>query len=204
MLMMLTVMFALYSIFDMSLRVFSFGNDKTEAVQNARLGMEKMEREIRAAYPVDKGNDEDHLFFVSGDPSNESFPGDQTITFGHDLDGDRLVSCPNTEGDCEYITYRLSGASPPALLRNNTVTGSNSDDGGDPVIEYVNGASGLEFTYLDEEGDPCASSNPDCTGTDESQIEMVRIRLEIEAQRGPRAGTQTLTTDVALRNRSSQ
>ena len=32
MVMMLTVMFALYSIFDMSLRVFSFGNDKVEAV----------------------------------------------------------------------------------------------------------------------------------------------------------------------------
>ena len=32
MVMMLTVLFALYSIFDMSLRVFSFGSDKVEAV----------------------------------------------------------------------------------------------------------------------------------------------------------------------------
>lgn len=53
MLMMLTVMFALHSIFDMSLRVFSFGNDKVEVVENARIGMERMEREIRASYPDD-------------------------------------------------------------------------------------------------------------------------------------------------------
>ena len=46
---MIVVFFALYSIFDMSLRVFSFGNNKVEAVENARLGLEKMEREIRAA-----------------------------------------------------------------------------------------------------------------------------------------------------------
>src|SRR5215218_5451234 len=45
MVMMIVVLFALYSIFDMSIRVFSFGNDKTEAVENARLGMEKMARE---------------------------------------------------------------------------------------------------------------------------------------------------------------
>ncbi len=50
---MIVVLSALYSVFDMSLRVFSFGNDKVEAVESARVGMEKMEREIRAAYPVD-------------------------------------------------------------------------------------------------------------------------------------------------------
>ena len=44
---MMVVFFALSSIFDMSLRVFSFGNNKVEAVESARVGMEKMEREIR-------------------------------------------------------------------------------------------------------------------------------------------------------------
>ena len=59
---MMVVFFALYSIFDMSLRVFSFGNNKVEAVESARVGMEKMEREIRAAYPVDASRSDD-LFF---------------------------------------------------------------------------------------------------------------------------------------------
>jgi prepilin-type N-terminal cleavage/methylation domain-containing protein len=48
---MIVVLSALYGIFDMGLRTFSFGNNKVEAVENARLGLEKMEREIRAAYP---------------------------------------------------------------------------------------------------------------------------------------------------------
>ena len=62
MVMMLTVLFALYSIFDMSLRVFGFGSDKVEAVENARLGLEKMERELRGAYPYDKAGGEEVLF----------------------------------------------------------------------------------------------------------------------------------------------
>ncbi len=49
---MMVVLFALYSIFDTSIRVFSLANDKVEAVENARLGSQKMEREIRAAFPV--------------------------------------------------------------------------------------------------------------------------------------------------------
>ena len=52
-LVMVPVLMALYSIFDMSVRSYMIGNNKTEAVQSARLGLEKMEREIRAAYPVD-------------------------------------------------------------------------------------------------------------------------------------------------------
>lgn len=53
--MMVVVLFALYSIFNASIRVLSFANDnKVEAMENTRLGLEKMEREIRAAYPYDK------------------------------------------------------------------------------------------------------------------------------------------------------
>lgn len=36
--MMVVVLFALLSIFDASIRVFSLGNDKVEAIENARLG----------------------------------------------------------------------------------------------------------------------------------------------------------------------
>ena len=53
--MLVVVLFALYSIFNASIRVLSFANDnKVEAMENTRLGLEKMEREIRAAYPYDK------------------------------------------------------------------------------------------------------------------------------------------------------
>ncbi len=170
---MLTVMFALYSIFDMSIRVFSFGNDKTEAVENARLGLEKMEREIRAASPYDKANGVTTLF-----PSFSS----SSVTFGNDLNGDYRITAPGEE-----ITYRLSGTAPYSLLRVNP----SNDTVPDPVVEYVK-AGGLTFEYLKEDG---------TTATSEAEVAIVRIILEIEVKRGPTAGNQILTTDVALRNR---
>ncbi|HZB10194.1 MAG TPA: type II secretion system protein [Rubrobacter sp.] len=51
--MMFGVLFALYAIFDVSVRAFGYGGDRLEAVGNARLALGRMEREIRAAYPYD-------------------------------------------------------------------------------------------------------------------------------------------------------
>ena len=166
---MITVLFALYNIFDMSIRVFSFGNDKVEAVENARLGLEKMERELRFAYPYNKAGGNTTLF-----PSFSS----NSITFGNDLDGNRAIDAAS-----EQITYSLSAGSPPALLRN-----------GQPTAEFAK-VNGLTFRYYDKSGAETAT---------ESQIARVRISLDIEIDRGSFGKrTQTLTTDVALRNRGS-
>jgi prepilin-type N-terminal cleavage/methylation domain-containing protein len=161
------VMFALYSVFDMSLRVFSFGNDKTEAVENARLGLEKMAREIKAAYPYDK---------AGGDTTVLATRTESQITFGNDLNGNREVD-PD-----EVITYRR-GSDPTILVREKN--GSS-----EPVIEYVDG---LSFQYL---------NRFDASTSIESEVAIVRINLTIRVDRGVGApATQTLTTDVALRNR---
>lgn len=171
-LIMITVMFALYSIFDMSLRVFGFGNDKTEATENARLGLERMEREIRAAYPYNK----------AATPSDEklfaAWTADQ-ITFGNDLNGNRLVD-PN-----EVISFRRDVGNPTTLVRENNGTSQ-------PVVEFVDG---LSFEYLDRYGS---------TATSEPNIYMVRISLTTKVDRSlADATTQTLSTDVALRNRTN-
>ncbi len=172
MMIMITVLFALYNIFDMSIRVFSFGNDKVEVVENARLGLEKMERELRAAYPYDKTDNSttnDYLLPPGGFASN-------SITFGNDTNGDRKINAAS-----EQITYSLSAGSPPALLRNSQ-----------PTVEYAK-VNGLTFQYLDRNGSVTAT---------ESAISRVRIKLEIEINRGSLGTrTQTLTTDVDLRNR---
>ena len=55
--MMIGVLFALYAIFDVSVRAFGYGGDRLEAVGNARLALGRMEREIRAAYPYDLTSD---------------------------------------------------------------------------------------------------------------------------------------------------
>lgn len=162
MLMMVTVMFALYSIFDMSLRVFSFGNDKVEAVENARLGMERMEREIRAAYPYDKADE------VDPDDTLLATHESDEITFGNDTNGNREI-----DGG-EEITYSLVGST---LQRD-----------GDPVAESIQ-TDGLEFEYLEGDGTTTAI---------EEDTDIVSITLIVDVD----GRTQTLNTDVALRNRS--
>lgn len=215
MVIMITVLFALYSIFDMSIRVFSFGNNKVEAVQNARLGLEKMARELRVAYPVDNTDGTDtnlrpdapHLFF---DPSNPTAPStpvspfDQ-ISFGNDLNGDRRITCDVSA--CEYITYKLSPdpADPDGPRTLQRVSSGNAADAGENVIEYVRPDDtsttgvdeGLRITPLK------ASLDPSDPAISESQVRALRIELSIRVKSGIQDGTQTLTTNVSLRNRGN-
>lgn len=187
---MVTVMFALYSIFDMSIRVFSFGNDKIEATENARLGLEKMEREIRAAYPYSKAAGNETVF--TNWTSN-------SVTFGNDLDGNRKLECPTPEtpARCETITYDVyqpSGSTTYALGRINTSGGTRQ-----PVVEFVDYVSasntGLNFRYFQSNG---TTEVVPGVGS-ESQIALVSIELRVKVE----GRTQTLTTDAALRNRRS-
>ncbi len=169
---MVVVLFALYNIFDMSIRVFGFGNDKVEAVENARLGLERMERELRAAYPYDKRNGNNALLTTRTSNS---------VAFGNDLNGDRKIDAS------EQIAYSLSSGSPATLQRN-----------GQPVVEFVQDVDGdgkaLAFEYMTANG---------TAATNEADISMVRIKLEVAVDRGihERPVTQILQTDVALRNR---
>ena len=96
---MIIVLFALHSMFEMSLKVYSYGNNKVEAVETSRVAMEKMEREIRQAYVYNRPSDM-HLF----DRRTAT-----EIRFGNDLDGNRDIACPNTSvpAKCEKIGYRL-------------------------------------------------------------------------------------------------
>lgn len=186
---MLIVMAALYSIFDMSIRVFSFGNDKVEAVENARLGLERMEREIRAAYPYDRAAKNNTL--LTSWTSN-------SISFGNDLDGNRKIGCPpGGSPPCEtisYDVYRPSGETAYALGRVNANGGNRQATV--EFVDYVNASNtGLNFRYFERDGTTEVTPGVGA----ESRIALVRIELRIRVD----DGTQTLTTDVALRNRDN-
>lgn len=185
MMIMIMVLFALYSIFDMSLRVFSFGNDKVEAVENARIGLEKMEREIRAAYPCDASDSDttnDHLF-LSATATNcstpSAMPSTTQITIANDLSSTTAAGYRKVDFPGEVISYYQTGNE---LIRSK---GGNQQ----PVVVPV-ATNGLQFSYLDGSGNPYA-------GLDPSQIYAVRISLAIDVD----GRTQTLTTEVDLRNR---
>jgi prepilin-type N-terminal cleavage/methylation domain-containing protein len=178
---MLVVVFSLFSIFDTSIRVFGLGNDKVEAVENARLGLERMSRELRGAYPYDRISGQPHLFWGTANPAAAAMPTSTSVTFGNDVNGNRKVDA------AEQVTYGLGAGSPAVLLRNGEgMVGSVADADGD--------GQALTFEYLTAAGG---------TATSESQVARVRIKLEVVVE-GAVSGDpveQVLTTEVALRNR---
>lgn len=185
MVMMLTVLFALYAVFDASLRVFGFGNDKVEAVQGARLAMEKMRREVRAAYPYDA--DQGHLILENTGRPDAPAPvlNPARITFGNDLDGRCGLRVPDEEEECEETPNAREIISYYVNREGNLIRRSNNLS---QAVARSLRSDGLEFVYLDAAGNPTNR---------EPRVALVRITLTVEED----GETQTLTTDVALRNR---
>ena len=193
MVLMIIVMFALYSIFDMSIRVFSFGNDKVEATENARIGLAKMEREIRAAYPYDKvAGSEDGEKLLAIRESDE-------IKFGNDFlnGGNRKIDVCSVSGTpCEEIRYEVYQTAEGSYALGRV----NSDsDTLQPVIGFVDYKNstdtGVGFSYLKWDG----ATDSFVSASTENEIELVCIAIRVKVDET----IQTLSTDVDLRNRSS-
>lgn len=190
--MMITVLFALYSIFDMTLRVFSFSNDKVEAVENSRVALERMEREIRMAYPKERAASNEALFNVGGN----SFGADSTIgfrtdgtriTFGNDLNSDRRVQVYD-----EVILYWVEDGKLMRFFKANPST----------VLADLGSSGSVSFQYFKDDGLD-AGSEPDAislplTAASELSVDVVRIILKVDVD----GRIQELSTDVALRNRN--
>lgn len=192
--MMITVLFALYSIFDMTLRVFSFSNDKVEAVENSRVALERMEREIRMAYPRERAAGNEALFTVSG--TTNTFGADSAIgfrtdgtaiTFGNDLNSDRTVQVYD-----EVILYWVDNGKLMRFFKSNPST----------VLTDLGSNGSVSFQYfkddsLDADSQPDPVSLP-LTTASELTVDVVRITLKVDVD----DRIQELSTDVALRNRN--
>jgi prepilin-type N-terminal cleavage/methylation domain-containing protein len=181
--MMFAVLFALYAVFDVSVRAFGYGGDRIEAVGNARLAMDRMEREIRAAYPYDQTTDPPRMYLFL-DPLNPTVPAVPTATriaFGNETTGDRKI------GTSEVIGYYLSGHDLKRSKGGSVQT----------LLDSV-ATDGLRFT-------PCMSAEdcpPAVAVTDEAEIRLLRIALTVEVERrGEDPARQRLATEVYLRNR---
>lgn len=129
MLLMIVVLFALYSIFDMSIRIFSFGNDKVEATENARTGLERMEREVRAAYKTDVNNASSTVF-NTWDPTQVAF-GNETGVWNSGISAG------------ETIRYSVNG--------NNELVRSQGGGTAEPVASFL-APNGLQLEYLKADG----------------------------------------------------
>ena len=112
-------------------RVYAFGSGRLESQQNARVGLDRMVREIRQA--------------GFGGPSTSfsavSVAEPRRIVVHFDLNGDGVIA-----GNPETVTWRLSGG----VLRRD------AGGGAQPVID---GVRDLELSYFDAAGAP--TMNPD-------------------------------------------
>ena len=97
---------------------------------------------------------------------------------------------------CEVIAYSVykPGDSPRALGRANSASGRRQ-----AVVEFIDyekkSDPGVSFSYLKWS----AASNDFVETGQEDEVELVRITLRVRVDEG----SQTLSTDVALRNRSN-
>jgi type II secretory pathway component PulJ len=184
--MMFAVLFALYAVFDVSVRAFGYGGDKMDAVGNARVALDRMEREIRAAYPYDPTTDPPRRYLLLDplDPTMPAVPTATRIAFGNETGGDRKISAS------EVVGYYLSGHD----LRR-------SKGGSVQTLVDSVATDGLRFT-------PCRSADdcpPAVAVTDEAEVRLVRIELAVGVERrGEDPARQRLATDVYLRNRGGR
>ena len=204
-LLMVGVLMALFSIFDTSVRIFGVGNNKAEAVESARVGLERMEREIRAAYPVNYSDPAKRFLFFNANgtspPAAAAMPTSTQITFGNELDpADGQILCGTP---CEYITYKLTNATsntsctafPCTLRRINAANSGAALTNADQYAVVQNVAlNGLTFTYLKSDGTQATTEG-------EIAIVLVSLRVAVDSNNPRYAATQTLTTDIDLRNR---
>ncbi len=184
--MMLVVFFALHTVFEAGVRAVAVGEEEVRATEQARLGLERMEREIRAAapyFPPDK--DKRHLFFRYEDPGTPTAPrGAGPLAFGNDLDGRCGLRKTLSGGRCgsgvesrELVSYYVNGGGVLIRRSNNLRT---------PLAGEV---EGLDLRYLDPQGNPASL---------EGEIGLVEITLTVKTGRAE----QRLRSNVALRSRA--
>jgi hypothetical protein len=174
----------------MSLRVFSFGNNKVEAVESAKISLEKMEREIRQAYKFNNAASpaQDHLFFDTASPTTPlTVPPTAVtqLTFGNDLGapgaGNGIIECGSP---CEYITYKLTNATGTAACAAApcTLWRDNGPNPG-PVVENI-AFNGLSFTLLQSDGTAPAAAR--CKLPERPKAHRLGGRLAHNVKKGRR------------------
>lgn len=219
----IVVLFSLYSLFDASMRIFSVSNDRVEANQSSRVAMERMERELRMAFPgnltfSDTSNYRRNLLCASGSPYCSTTVSANQVAFGNDLNADRNIqnctsatSCSSYDAD-EVITYFVADVDGDGVqdLARRTRAASGTDNAAVKMVSLGTDGS-FNLTYFQKDGSdadnlpdvispPFSASSATLT---EPKVIAVRIELNVRVDRAQGQGSlQKLTTDVTLRNRN--
>lgn len=167
-----TVLFAVYTTFESSQKTVTWGGNKIEVQQTARVAMGMMANEIRTA-GYDPSNAMTLVPTTAVQVANPNL-----ITFIADVDGDNVT---------DQVTYRLQGTQ---VIRD--FASWNGAAFPAPVLDQLaDGVSALTFAYFD------GSENP---GPPPANIRRITVALTTQATAGGKQATLPLTMDVRIRN----
>lgn len=143
---------AIYSVFDTTLRILSVGQDETDSSQEARVALERMEREIRGARSCNPSSEEAQIL---------SDYGEDSISF-----------CTNT-------AENPSGVSVTYSQQEQSLYRREGSGDGEPLADL--GSGSLSLAYLRSDGSPCSDEGP-CAESDVGivrvELEVVRNQGE--------------------------
>ncbi len=162
-------------------KVNRFALEQSEAINNARKGMDIIVKELREASPSENGS-----YAVAS-------ALDQSLTFYSDIDADESV---------EKVRYFLEGSE---LKRGITEASGFPPiyDGIEDIniiSEYVRNGSTPIFYYYNANYPTDTQNNPLPTPAEVNQIRLVRIFLEINVDPGQAPEHFILISNTQLRN----
>jgi prepilin-type N-terminal cleavage/methylation domain-containing protein len=168
----LIVLFAIYVTFESSRKTYTWGSNKVEVQQTARVAMGNMANEIRTA-----GYDPSNVITLLPTQAIE-VATPNTLTFVADVDGDNIT---------DRVTYRLQGTQ--VMRDSSSWIGAVFPV---PVSEQLaDGITALTFAYFD---------GNDAPGPAPANIRRITIGLTTERGAEGKQEAFPLTMDVRLRN----
>jgi len=171
------VLFAVYVTFESSQKTYTWGSNKVEVQQTARVAMGIMANEIRTA-GYDPSNPPVGVIPGLASPTAIQVANANTLTFIADVDGDNVT---------DRVTYRLQGTQ---VMRDFASWGGGIFPV--PVAEQLaDGITALTFAYFD---------GNDAPGPAPENIRRITIGLTTQRSAGGKQETFPLTMDVRLRN----
>jgi len=196
------VLGSIYRLFDSNRATYASGESKMNAQQNARVGMDEIDRELRMAGYYPENFDADNANNIT--TATVQAATHNSFAVAGDLDG---------SGSTSVFQFCLDGTVLRRQKGANAVLGTYTCSAGQTLAENV---TGLRFTYYDANNAtlPASPTPPFAldsqaagavptygTVTERAAVRRVVVAITVQKDVAPK-GTQiyTLTSDVRLRN----
>lgn len=175
----LIVLTAIYMVYATSSNTYTWGEERTDNQQNARIALAVMERELRQ---------------VGYDPSSAIASGNPYVLVGTATQVE-FVGDVDMNGTTDKVRYTYVAASKTITREVSTWTGGSFPAYASPVPVFAEGITGLTLTYYNN-ASPAAQLAVPLSASDLLNAKMISITVTA-------SGTQmsyTIQTNVRPRN----